>query len=410
MIIDQPSQQFRQLSAKESQLGTPDNMSVISNYDKKFVQYLVGMHNALRKDKIQIDEVASLYEMLSHMKEEQEEDYLNTLLHPEAYKYSKIPSTIPVPSSSFHFHESLIISPNASGNFSFLFNPFYLANAGTTTSFWLNNNAGLTGSASSSFFLATNVGQTIPAVYNEYRVVSASVIVKYIGRLDIVQGVIGGAIVFDQNVNTGDYSVPTNNASLGKYGDFNLAMDAYYTQENLTLNGIRELYFPLDTTFEQYQPLNTSKNGFGMLVYCFGGVPTTASYKIDISVNYEALADATFLNYIPVCSCTSGTEKKADAVQIIQQQPITPEAEGKVRKTPSSGSFWSNLKDSVGSILPSVATLAGTFFPQMKAFAPLIGMAGASLLSNQPTNQNSLNNTINTASGIFGPGESYKSY
>lgn len=375
---DRPKQddRFKQLSESEAPTLL-NNDGMISNYDKKFLSYLVNMHNSLRGDRIDVDRINSLNEMLQHMKGEQSEEYLETLLHPETVKGTKIPSTIPVPSSSFQLHNSITVAPNALGHFAIVFNPFFLSGAGTNSSLWLNNNVGLTGSASSNFFTAVNVGETIPPVYNQYRLVSASIVIKYVGRLDIVQGVLGGAIIFDQNVNTGDYTVPAINANLAKYGDFNLAMDSYYTQENLTLNGLRELYFPLDVTFEEYTDIGTSKNGFAYVAYCYSGVPSTPSYKVDVYMNFECLADATFLNYIPASPCMIGTDRKSEAIQIVQQNPITDESESRIRRNASS--FWDKLKNNLGSILPSVASIASAFFPSLKSVMPVI-QAGSQML------------------------------
>lgn len=356
----------------------------ISNYDRKLLEYIINMHNVLRGDKIAVDDFANIVDALQHMKNEQEWDYLNALVHPEKAKGAKIPSTIPIPSSSFQLHNSIQVTTNASGNACIMFNPFYLGTAGTLSTLYVNNNAGLTGSASSNFFIPTNIGQTIPAVYNEYRAVSASIVVKYVGRLDIVQGVIGGAIVFDQNITANDYVAAAANANLAKYGDFNLAMDSFYTQENLTLNGIRELFFPLDNTFEQYTTCGTAKTGFGCMVYILGGVPSSPAYKVDIYVNYECLPDSAFLNYIPTNMCTSSPDRKQEAVKIVQQNPITDES---AARTPLGGSesFWDRVKKTLGAFLPGVKDLAGSLLPMLAPaqLKPLMSVAGT-LISQTP--------------------------
>ncbi|MGI4813927.1 MAG: hypothetical protein ACRYGG_11440 [Janthinobacterium lividum] len=344
--------------------------TVISNYDKKFIDYIVNMHSTLKKNDIDIDSIKNLSDMLEHLKKEQEHDYLDAMVKPEHTKGCKIPSVIPVPSSSFQLHQSTMITPNSAGHAAIMFNPYYLGNAGALSTFYVNNANSLGGVSSDNNFFPVNISQTIPAVYNEYRVVSASIIVKYVGRLDIVQGVIGGAIVFDQNVGATDYTSNVANSALAKYGNFNLAMDSFYSQENLTLNGIRELYFPLDSTFEQYLGCNNSKNGFAFMLYIYGGVPSSACYKIDIYINYECLPDSTFLNYLPVSSCTSGTERKQEAIQAVQQRPITDEAESRNRLR-VNGSFWDNIKSVFGEILPSVPRLAAAFIPEMKGMASI---------------------------------------
>ena len=94
----------------------------------------------------------------------------------------------------------------------------------------------------------------IPNVYDQYRLVSASMVVKYIGRLDIVSGVIGGAIVYNDDPTIGAHfsqGTNTTNVYMAKYGNFDLAMDSFYHQEYMVLDGLRQLYFPLDNSFEE---------------------------------------------------------------------------------------------------------------------------------------------------------------
>lgn len=360
-------QRFNKLSEKEEQEDGPrlTLTRMISNYDKKFLEYLVHMHNVLRSDKVDINQFANVFEALSHMKNEQGNEYLKALARPEESKGSKIPSQIPIPSSSFQLHSSIMVAPNASGNAAILFNPVYLATTGTTSTFWLNNAPTLTGTASNNLWTAQNIQQTIPPVYNQYRIVSASVVVKYVGRLDIVQGVVGGAIVFDQNIGAFDYTSATvTQPDFAKYGDFNLAMDAFYTQENLTLNGLRELYFPLDNSYEEYLNVNTAKKGFGFLIYILGGVPTNASYKVDVYVNYECLPDSAFLNYIPTTLCQNTSENKEEAVRFVQKKPITMENE---RKSVKQTTFWKNVIDSMGEYIPALTSVAKLILPLTNA-------------------------------------------
>jgi hypothetical protein len=388
---------FRTFSESERDNDNSSLNRQIEDYEKKFVNYLVGMHNALRKDKVSIDEIRSLAEFLQQMKREQTDEYFEALVRPEYSKGCKIPSTIPVPSSSFTLHGQTTIAPNASGNAFMVFNPFFLNSSSTnpptnvTSSLYLNNNVGVTGSsaAPAGTTFPISIGQAIPPVYTEYRLVSASIVVKYIGRLDIVQGVIGGAIIFDQNANSNVFA--TANTTLDRYGDFNQAMDSYYFQENLTLNGIRLLYFPLDTTFEQYIPVgignaNNPKPGFAFLIYIQDGVPSVANYKVDIFCNFEALPDAAFLNYIPQSVCPPVDSKsKEEAVKKVQLEPITGSEIVRPSGKGSESSFWDKMKSGLGAILPSVGTLASLIPGVGKILGPLV-TAGSQLMNSSIPN------------------------
>ena len=371
----QIDRRFASLGGDRGDADADATNKIVKAYDKRLFDYLVKMHQSLRSDVIDVDQLANTVDALEHLKKEQDQDYYSALLYPETSKGAKIPSTMPVPSSSFQMHQSTFITTNAAGHASLVFNPFFMDTTGNSSTIFVNNSSTLTGNASNNNYNAISLGQTIPAVYNEYRVVSASVVVKYVGRLDIVQGVIGGAIMFDNNV--GATTIGSLNGNLAKYGDFNLAMDAYYTQENLALNGLRCLYFPLDPTFEQYYPMNTAKTGFGINVYIYGGVPSSASYKVDIYVNYECLAEASFLHYIPV-SCSPSGEDRQVAVQNVQKRPITDENE--FRGKPKN-SFWAQVKNSFGKYLPGVAQLAGLIIPQAKGLGLAVG--AMNLLNNK---------------------------
>ena len=153
----------------------------------------------------------------------------------------------------------------------------------------------------------------------------------YIGGLDEISGVIGGAIIFDQsneigchhhirffNKQTeheyGPFSRYTIPKYLAKYGNFDLAMDSYYHQENLAIEGIRELYFPIDNSYTEYVGIMNEdsviieqqdaetyhqirgifradqdyvKNGLKQMVYIIGGPARQTCFKLDIYCNFE---------------------------------------------------------------------------------------------------------------------------
>lgn len=325
--------------------------------DKQFLKYIVEMYNSLSGDSIDLNQFSEVWQAIEALKTAQEHDYYNTLIKPERTRGSKIPSQIPMPSSSFQLKQSFYITTNSTGNASVIINPFFLSSSGNNSTIFLNNDVTLTGLAPSNFFTAINGGQTIPAVYNQYRLVSASIVAKYVGRLDIVQGLIGGAIVFDQNITPA--AVGTVNPNLAKYGDFNLAQDAFFQQENYTIQGMREIYFPLDTTFEQYQPTGTSKNGYGMLLYILGAPPSSNIFKLDMYFNMECLPDVTFLSYIPVSVAKGSPATKGEAVSAAQQAPITTsEVVGpSSSKQDDGGSVFEDVMNGIGMVIPGVGMI-----------------------------------------------------
>lgn len=343
-----------------------------SEYEKSLFQWLIRAHRVLNGKVIDLAEVKDVFQMLDVMKRDSERDYFKALVRPEVAKGSKIPSPIPIPSSCFQLKQSLWLTPNALGNMVIVFNPWGLFTTDRST-LWVNNSATLTGTGANLGWRCTRFGQQLPgSIYNKYRVVSSSLAVRYVGRLDIVQGICGGSLIFE-NIPNGDPTITTDVLAtnpLAKYGDFNLAMDAYYTQENLTLHGTRTLYFPLDNTFEQYIDLGSTKEGFGHLVYISGGVSASNSYKLDICVNLECLPDSSFLNYMPVSASSSGmgsydTQKIQNVVKEVQKQPITRAEDMDFPTVPSYSNGFLDTLDSiastVGKVLPGITALASVF-------------------------------------------------
>jgi hypothetical protein len=384
------------------------------------LSYLGRLYESLNGEHLNFDQVKNSVEALSLFNQKQEYSYLNNLLCPEKNKGVKIPSPIPVPSCAFQLHNSVTLTSNVNGYFAGVFNPFYLANganlpytfkgdfeggvnvdimtAKKTSSLWFNNHESLNGTSENEHFYPMNIQQDIPNVYDQYRLVSASITLRYIGRLDIASGLVGGAIVFDEIPNVGligrnpddSFDVTTVSPSLYKYGNFDLAQDSFYWQENSALEGLRELYFPIDNSFEEYTKLNDLrtvkleqtiiggtderpeyglaatvdqdyyKSGFNFMFYAWGVPPNSACFKLDIYCNFEALPNATFLNYLPLsmnAMCISSQEKKR-ANMIVQQQPIMKLNDQEKRiETSIMPGIWSRLKSKFKNSLPGIGKL-----------------------------------------------------
>lgn len=417
----------------------------IDKYDANILSYLARLYEALNGEKMDFSKIKNAVDALQQFNSRQEYNYLNNLLHPEKYKGVKIPTPIPVPSCSFQLHNCVTLRTNGSGNLALLFNPFFLCNTNINneidytltvgdvptnyivqpqnmTTLWVNNNETLTGSAANYNWSPINIGQMLPPVYDQYRLVSASLVVKYIGRLDIASGVIGGAVIFDESKYLGtnykiraesggssfDYS--SENPDLAKYGNFDLAMDSFYHQENLTLEGMRELYFPLDNSFEEYtktldgtstnidgnfdtQPhLKFSvdqdyyKSGFNWFVYVLGAPANSSCFKVDIYCNYECLPNAEFLNYLPLSMNPIGvsSEDKRKANLIVQQKPVMKLADTeKTIVSTTMPSIWERMKKKFSNSLPGIGKLIAkgmvSMIPGLKSG---LALAGSLLQSN----------------------------
>lgn len=422
----------------------------IDKYDASMLSYLTNLYDSMSGDKMDFRRVKNAVDALAMFNKKAEYNYLTNLMYPEKCKGVKIPSPIPVPSCSFQLHNCVTLSTNNKGNLAFMFNPFFLSNSdsfaeppndvqvginniayrlGKTyylTSFWKNNNESLTGHEPNTSWSPVNIGQCIPGVYDQYRLVSASLVVKYIGRLDIASGVIGGAIIYNDSRNIGGNfdTTPlsggdtiariTNDPQLAKYGNFDLAMDSFYHQENMVIEGLRELYFPLDNSYEEYTKLVNStdiswarslalgrfsaeitdadmyKSGFNFFVYVLGAPPSSACFKVDIYCNFECLPNASFLNYLPLSMNTdsiSSAEKK-NAISVIQNKPVMTLKDK--FSTVTMPSIWEKLQNKFSNSLPGIDRLLSiglrTMIPSLK---PGLALAGT-LINADNTQENKL--------------------
>ena len=457
---------------------------MINSYDKEMLTTLSDLYASLTGERLDLNNIANTVDMLMKYNAKSEYNYLNNLLYPEKCKSVKIPSPIPIPSCSFQLHNCVTLQPNGMGNIAILFNPNFLASksflttqasyttptvkrifysetgaiydeASTAvpkngeilyspsmlTSLLVNNDGGLTGTQPNNNFRPININQCIPDVYDQYRLVSASIVVKYIGRLDIVSGVIGGAIIFDENSvlngianhKIGDGTTEIHELGMGvseldtsryaKYGNFDLAMDSFYHQENLCLEGLRQLYFPIDNSYEEYSKLiNNScaeqvysnndeenlkisieldpdnyKSGFNFFIYTLGA-PSSSCLKLDIYCNYECLPNASFLNYMPTSVSTYGmnSKEKKETLDIVQSKPIMKANEVLEVKTPANMGWKSYMKDMAKRFknsLPGMGKLANTIsylVPKLKPAISLVGTMISSMTQNIPKKEESM--------------------
>lgn len=409
----------------------------IDKRETKLLNELGNLYNEMSKQYMSVVNVQSSINKLASYNNTQEYNYLNNMTCPERAKGCKIPSAIPIPSCSFQLHNCVTLRTNNSGNLALFFNPVFLCNTNIShdidykltvganptdyiltpqnmTTLWINNNETLTGSAANYNWSPINIGQMLPPVYDQYRLVSASLVVKYIGRLDIASGVIGGAVIFDENKYIGtnysikeasggsSFSYSSQNSDLAKYGNFDLAMDSYYHRENLTIEGIRELYFPLDNSFEEYTKtldgtnMNIDgyfdteprlkfsadqdyyKSGFNWLVYALGAPANSSCFKVDIYCNYECLPNAEFLNYLPLSMSPYhiNNSEKNEANRTVQQKPIMKSSE--IHYDTDVPDCWLNMKKKFGNSVPGIKKLLSEgLINAIPSIKPGIALAGA---------------------------------
>ena len=435
---------------------------ILNKYDKNFLSYIARLYEAIYGEKLDFTKLKSTIDALAKFNEKQEFNYLNNLLYPEKCIGCKIPSALPVPSCSFQLHNSIALKTNANGCLALHFNPFFLfsnvldnqknvyfntnelqggweTESKRYSSLFVGSGPSLNGHQTYEDWNCIDIGQMIPPVYNQYRLVSASIVVKYVGRLDIASGVIGGAIVFDETneigarltvkETEGNHTYTYNNRPkyLWKYGNFNLAQDAFYWHENQCIEGIRLLYFPIDNSYEEYLrlmgtdkvkvsytgsgPLTQSevpiistdgeflRNGLGMFVYTLNAPPNSTCFKVDIFCNFECLPDNKFLNYMPVSVCpdiVTPIEKKL-AIEEVQREPVTKAIAD--ANSDKKVSFWRRVINKLQGKVPGINKLVDenviTSKPEMAPETIIEGVVSENIEKSEQNVENKEN--VNTS-------------
>jgi hypothetical protein len=292
---------------------------------KKMYGWLSDLHSALNRDRISTRELDILMKQLDDLNANNREDYVNTLLYPESVFGKKIPCLFPIPSTTFQLHlVSQTISTNSSGNVAFTYNPVFLQDSSATTqsTFYINNNVALTGSGSSNFFLAQDLQYNqIPAnLYGNYRIVSASIVLTYIGRIDIVSGVVGVGIGLNNSGVAAPQAIGATDANSAIFGNFVQVDNLYFSERTQSANGARAIYFPIDDRYTNFLavytgtvgvPGATLSNCFTSSFYFAGygqGLPISSPVlRFDFYINVEAVVTPQFNNFIPQTTAGSSS-------------------------------------------------------------------------------------------------------
>ena len=380
------------------------------NSQEKIFYYLTRLYNTVNSKNINLKALDDIINELLKYKNQRTDSYLRALLYPEIEKGCKIPSTLPIPTCSFQLHNSINLTTNEKGCLVLLYNPVFLYgkdlinqpfyqdqdiqfNLKYASSLYFSNDEYLDGKYKSGVnWQLLNIGQNIPDLYNQYRLVSSSIIIKYIGRMDITSGVIGGSIIFDDSLYPGivinkpvgsDFDYHFGAESIRKYTNFDLAIDSYYHQETNCVNGLRMVYFPVDNSYEEYSkfnnklydlgtsevkdPLNIDTirestvmksfkshkyNKFQQMVYVLGAPPNSECFKMDVYMNFECLPNATYLNYMPIAPNKSvlSNEQKKETIHLTQQNSITTANASSVMNIPRDDTkLFSDLGSSISA-------------------------------------------------------------
>lgn len=311
------------------------------------------------QDKIIYENIKKKINELDGLRKEDVFDYFKTLTEPETYSGIRIPSRIRLPSITFQQRYTTRIISSKYGFFCVSFNPWFLASndlagivlplTGATTpenltsqnwvsTMWSNDDTNRTGYetlATLSQVDPIQVNNQIPPIINAYRLVSASMKLKWLYRNDITSGVFKGGICL-ANVRelAAIFRGPTTTRTTSVNEDMRRMLSngqniekLFYYRCNPVLEGIRLLYFPVGNEMLEYKRLLTRDNfksavkleaikgwtriyfhvddaywnsNFNWVVCMLEGYHyQTYSTEIEICCNYEGLLTPECLGYIP---------------------------------------------------------------------------------------------------------------
>lgn len=337
--------------------------------NSKFLEGLEDLKMSLSNDVLQLRLIQKQIEQLNKFNDREEMEYLENLLHPETRPGVKIPSRIPIPSVTFQLRSATIITTNNDGNAVFRVNPWVLADesivgktytvatdmTGSTQEFWAYVCPPISSMAvcnyddfddlpeGQSVFKTVNMDQIVPSgLYSSFRVVSASLRIRYIGTIEKASGFMGGGISNKAILGTAmryytiskttspsplpyDPNHSTYNSFMygGEFLDINNINNLVYSYQGNCLDGVRLLYFPVDNKYEEFTKLfsdgvtvypqqfsdgyqnaavepKDTRNSFWWLAYAQGLPPDSSCLRAELTINYECMPAEKLLNYMPV--------------------------------------------------------------------------------------------------------------
>ena len=248
-----------------------------SNFDNSFFKSSNSDSAHEARTKKMLDEIAK-------KKVSTNELYIRSLLHPELVAGAKIPSPLPQQTATAQIKYNFNITPNASGKFALVIDPsvqqYTLYNDSTV------NGLGVGVAANGIFAQDSNI-------IDMFRVVSASLIITYTGRLDAMSGFIVGAVT-----NNLSDATPTT------YLTFNNIEDLQDKKLSTPYDGLKIIYSPIDTsqldfTTQTSYAANTNQSRWKEIFVVYGdNLPNTSCIRVDYVRNIEYISKTAFREYI----------------------------------------------------------------------------------------------------------------
>jgi hypothetical protein len=110
----------------------------------------------------------------------------------------------------------------------------------------------------------------------------------------------------------GVFSPGTVNPDLQGYGNFSMIDNGYYRKTTTVASRdvLESSYIPLDSLMLDYVNIQVQRPGYLWIGYITGAAPSATIARMEIVVNYEALVNNDFADYLPTASHTESIPPK----------------------------------------------------------------------------------------------------
>ena len=266
--------------------------NISNRYGADFYNALGGLYSRLTNKKLDVDKVLDTVDILNKIKADMTKRYLYSLLFPEKSKGARIPTKFPVPSTTFQQTDFVLVTPNASGNFILQWCPQNLSSSTSNNEIVLNVASTLTGNnTDTTYTTQSSLMNSLVTNWQAFRVVSACLVVQYVGSYVNLQGVFGGGL---------DISASTSNSYDSNYSVFSNIDDRLWSQTTRVDEGLKIVYFPKDYNDLSFIKPNTTpaSNNLAstvrLMVYGQNLPASVQCVRIDIIKNVEAIPGPAF--------------------------------------------------------------------------------------------------------------------
>lgn len=299
------------------------------------------------------DSESSMLTTLRKYRDTAKQMYMRSLLNPE-YHISKIPSRMPVESAVAALKYNFNITPNASGKFCLVIDPFFHQG-------FLYQDAGVNGTGGGT---VTNISFSQDStIIDQWRLVSASVILKYYGNFSNMAGFFVAAT--GSNVGA---------ATASTFLTFSNVEDFTNKQVLKCIDGCKLIFSPMDEKATEFNgpavyTAGTHPSRWQYLFIIVGDAfPNTSCIRVDYFRNIEYNSTSVYKEYIPqtkdlpsdTCVPNISTTVSAAPVSYNNTTPIGEFAED--LKSIARDSF----KDMINGVGKSVLSLNPLAYDNMK--------------------------------------------